>query len=288
MEKTGTLKRWKASVREKARCLIQHWPAVDHFLRDLRADWLDEMHALLRATGAYEDSVYFVQIGSNDGMSEDPLHRLIVRSPRWTGVLVEPLPGTFERLKRNYARCADRLRFINKAVGPSSGILPFYYIQEDDGGDAILDWASRIASFSREHVLKHKAVDPRIEDRISVMDIYCITLNQLFEEAALPRVDLLHIDAEGYDWIILKTLDLNRVRPQVVIFETINLSKQDVSAACAFFQEAGYRGFFHGLDVVWVDWKPTPHPQLQRAFVKAAAKAGRVLEPVDGKIEALR
>src|SRR5207245_6466419 len=42
-----------------------------------------------------------VQIGSNDGVANDPINESL-RARRWSGVLVEPIPYLFERLRANY------------------------------------------------------------------------------------------------------------------------------------------------------------------------------------------
>src|SRR5262245_17750372 len=48
--------------------------------------------------------IVFVQIGANDGISNDPLWPLIKRFPgRFRGLVVEPLKDKFELLKRAYA-----------------------------------------------------------------------------------------------------------------------------------------------------------------------------------------
>jgi hypothetical protein len=45
---------------------------------------------------------FFIQIGAYDGRKGDPIYEL-VRVNRCSGILVEPQPDIFERLKQNYA-----------------------------------------------------------------------------------------------------------------------------------------------------------------------------------------
>src|ERR1700760_2430287 len=54
---------------------------------------------------------YFIQIGGNDGKSNDPIHDLAV-GLQLSGVIVEPLPSAFAALQANYAG-SHRLRFEN-------------------------------------------------------------------------------------------------------------------------------------------------------------------------------
>src|SRR6266700_5808911 len=73
--------------------------------------------------------VFFVQIGANDGMHGDPLRSLILKHASWGGILVEPVPYAFERLKKNYAGRSN-LHFENVAVSDCAGFMPFYYVSE--------------------------------------------------------------------------------------------------------------------------------------------------------------
>ena len=58
------------------------------------------------------DSLNFIQVGANDGEYADPLHSFIVNYP-WHGILVEPQPDIFARLRKNYAAMKNRLIFEN-------------------------------------------------------------------------------------------------------------------------------------------------------------------------------
>lgn len=46
-------------------------------------------------------SIFFIQIGANDGISNDPLHKFITQFC-WKGILLEPLPEVFTRLTTTY------------------------------------------------------------------------------------------------------------------------------------------------------------------------------------------
>ena len=64
-----------------------------------------------------------VQIGANDGIVDDPLREFLLRG-LWRGVLVEPVPYLFERLRRNYSSRPD-LAFANVAIASQRGHMPF-------------------------------------------------------------------------------------------------------------------------------------------------------------------
>jgi hypothetical protein len=62
-----------------------------------------------------QDNISFLQIVSNDGISSDPLNKFINKY-NWKGILVEPIPFLFEKLKRNYVHKNKNLIFYNIAI----------------------------------------------------------------------------------------------------------------------------------------------------------------------------
>ena len=78
---------------------------------------------LLQAFGEAYPRAFFIEIGSNDGDQHDHLQPLI-RSLQWTGLMVEPVPYVFERLRHNYADL-DRVTLENAAIADRDGQVPF-------------------------------------------------------------------------------------------------------------------------------------------------------------------
>lgn len=159
----------------------------------------------------------FVQVGANDGRSNDPIFRQ-VRWADWRGVAVEAVPNIFERLAQNY-RKFPQVVAVCAAVGATSGdSLPFYYV-DPKVGDPF--YADRVGSFRREHVLMHPI--PDIERRIKTCMVVTITMDELIKNYA-PDVQLIHTDAEGYDEELIPTIDLARWPVHTILFETAHMS----------------------------------------------------------------
>jgi hypothetical protein len=74
---------------------------------------------------------------------------------------------------------------------------------------------------SRAHILKHKRWIPNIEDYIVEIQVPCFSVAELLEQQQVkPRdVLVLSIDAEGYDDVILGSVDFETTRPFLVVFE---------------------------------------------------------------------
>src|SRR5262245_47914808 len=61
---------------------------------------------------------------------DDPIH-FLVRKYGWCGVLLEPDPQLFERLKENYSG-VDGPILVNAALSPINGKTTFYRIRVDE------------------------------------------------------------------------------------------------------------------------------------------------------------
>jgi len=71
-------------------------------------------------------------------------------------------------------------------------------------------------------------------------------------EFEVPKVDLLHVDTEGYDYEILKLYPFEIYKPQIVIFEHSHLSSDDHVAARGFLKKLGYQTKSYGADTIGV------------------------------------
>ena len=121
---------------------------------------------LIRAFGRRYPTAFFVEIGANDGEQHDHLRPLILDAD-WRGLMVEPVPYVFERLRRQLRR-RPRVTLENAAIADRDGELPFLHLV--DAGprprDAARPGTTAIGSFSRETMLGHATRIPDIEQRM--------------------------------------------------------------------------------------------------------------------------
>jgi hypothetical protein len=59
------------------------------------------------------ESIRFINVGANDGISKDPVYQLIQEG--WKGILIEPIPYYFNNLKENL-KDYEGLIFENIAI----------------------------------------------------------------------------------------------------------------------------------------------------------------------------
>ena len=190
---------------------------------------------------------FFVQVGSNDGVTGDPLHELIEANPSWRGIFIEPNDEVFAKLVNNYP--ADgRFSFEQIAISDSSRDRWFYYVSHETiRATGLPQMYDEISSFSRDHVLKHlTAVRPFVNftkepgEYISRKKVRCEPLMSLLERHHVSRIDVFHVDAEGYDLEVIQQLDYGRYRPKLILFEHSHLGDAFASAK-SFLSDKDYR-----------------------------------------------
>lgn len=177
---------------------------------------------------------FFIQIGAFDGRTGDPLYQLVCRHG-WRGILVEPQPEAFCQLQTNYAGQAG-LQFFNVAIGPTDTNITLYSRRQGD-----VSTASTV-----RHLLVKPGHSPR---EILAYSVPCWTLETLLARARVSRpIDLLQIDAEGFDYEIIRSIDFARVRPAILRYEHVLLSRRDRDACLALLARHGYRFLLEDRD----------------------------------------
>jgi len=196
---------------------------------------LDIFELLVEHIRPNDPEFFFVQVGAHDGRTGDPIHRL-VDNYGWRGVLLEPQPEAFKTLQENY-RQHPQLELRNKALSTSNETRPLYTV----------DGATQLASFDR-NVLLGRGVSSR---RIRKLDVGTITFAALFSELGVRRVDLLVVDAEGYDYEVVKmAMGTDLPRPRVIRYEHLHLSSNDRSRCADLLADCGYALHRDGRDTI--------------------------------------
>jgi FkbM family methyltransferase len=212
---------------------------------------------------------YFVKVGANDGRKYDPLCELITSRSEWRGLFIEPVGFAFAKLLSNYAYGRARFVFARVAVAETTGVRPFFYVVEKAREDypQLPDWYDQLGSFDRNHILW--LLGSMIEPYIACENVPCDTLRNILAAHDVVRVDLFHIDTEGYDYRVLRQFDFDRFRPRVVLYEHAHLTKTERKNATNLLKGCGYRiccGRFDTLAVL----RKRNFPVLFQLFGKKA------------------
>lgn len=181
--------------------------------------------------------LFFVQIGSNDGVIHDPLYKYVNRY-RWRGILVEPVACYFDRLKYNY-RNQKQLIFENVAISDKDEMREFFRIRE--GLEFLPAWSKGLGSFFPGVLLKHRWAIPGLENYIVTETVRCTSLDRLLKLHRVQNVDLLMIDTEGYDFEILKQVKFDLIKPRLIVFEHKHLDHESKKQCEILLKKHRYR-----------------------------------------------
>jgi len=160
-----------------------------------------------------QKTLFFVQIGANDGRRADPIHDfLAINRRRVAGLVIEPVSSYFAQLKQTYAAFPN-ITPLQLAIHHSATELTMY--KADPSFPGLPDWAHGIASLDPEHH-RRSGLPP---EAIITESVTCRPLEQLLADRQITQLDLLQIDTEGYDLQLLDTIDLDRVNAGIIRFE---------------------------------------------------------------------
>jgi len=161
-----------------------------------------------------KEKLEFVQIGANDGSYVDPLNDFITKNcERISGVVIEPMTRAFKELEETYKNY-PMIEKLNAAIHTEKKKATLYQIDPKRLHE-LPEFYKGIASFDSTHFDKtHTSKEYIIEE-----EVICYTLDEVLERYSIEKLDLLQIDAEGYDAEIINGIDFDKVSPSILRFE---------------------------------------------------------------------
>ena len=157
-----------------------------------------------------------IQIGANRG--NDDLSSIIGKTQPTKLVLVEPVKLHNTALL-NYYSWVKNISIENLAIEEKTGKnIKFYYHIDDKPG-------YEVSSIIKEHIVpKHY----HSNDGIRSFMVKTININDLFKKYNLVDIDILFIDAEGYDYKIISNINFEKYNIKKLYFENLHLENQDI------------------------------------------------------------
>jgi FkbM family methyltransferase len=174
-----------------------------------------------------------VDIGAHDGIDGSNSRALLERG--WRGLLVEPAPSVFARLRTNSAGFHN-VSLVEAACSDSAGTA-FLYLGKDGA-------EPQMSSLSRHPEILGNVTDAPISVRTT-------TLADLISDHSIPQdFGALLVDTEGWDLTVLRGLDQMRARPRIIVTEEFGGTDEE---KYAFLFERNYRfvGVW-GFDSFWI------------------------------------
>lgn len=191
-----------------------------------------------------------LQIGANDGKSDDFLYKSFNKDLK--AILLEPMEDAYASLQKNY-KLFHKVKCLNLALDIKDHEKKFFSVNpkysefyKKKYNDKNVEWLNILSSFHREHLVKHGIKEKHIISK----NIQCISFKSLIEKYDYQDLDLLIIDAEGYDCTLvnnfIETVDM---RP-LIIFEWIHGKDDEVNKLLKKLIENNYEFFKIGRDLL--------------------------------------
>jgi FkbM family methyltransferase len=197
------------------------------------------------ATLLLDPGFFFIQVGAHDGVRFDDLYQKVT-AVHARGIVIEPLPRYFARLRMNYEDYPGVIP-LNVAVHPTEKRISLHHVKpEATASGMVPPWAggigSALATFHQRSGIP--------ADAMTTTTVECMTLREIIERHGVMRVDLLQIDAEGFDVEVLKMIPFDLVRPRLIKFEQIALDDSARRDAEEILKSQQYELWNEGENVV--------------------------------------
>ena len=159
----------------------------------------------------------YVIIGAMDGVSYDNIFDVLTEDD--TALFVEPIEIHFEKLKENVKKLSCQVILDSSIISNKSEDVVMAYVpinalsmHEDfyRGCSSVVKFGkplNRYLSKINENFLKYH------QDK-------AITFDELLVRHGLDQVDIVQVDCEGYDQVIVDSIDIERYKIKRLKFET--------------------------------------------------------------------
>jgi FkbM family methyltransferase len=188
-----------------------------------------------------KDSLYFLDIGSDDGVSLSNTY-FFEKELGWKGLLFEPNIDMFTECNKIRVN-----QVLNIALSNKIGTAKF---QKNTG------YTRTLSGLIETYDEKYSSPDGRIQREqreyggsFEVVDVPTTTLNEIFKQFGIKEVDYCSLDTEGSEMMILEGLDFDLNLIKVFTIEN-NFNEK---APRQFMESKGYRLVKQiEIDDVWV------------------------------------
>jgi FkbM family methyltransferase len=198
---------------------------------------VDNIEIVVKFYSLLNRKINLLQVGACDGVTSDSIFSYI-KSGAINAFLVEPSKLNFSKLADFYQGTSNAV-LINSAVADKNEVRTFYSIK-DEGRWKDSGWARQLASFYKEHLLKHDI----LPDEIKEEQVNCQTLDSIVKQHQITNLDVLLIDTEGYDGEIVKMALAQNILPNFIAFENAQLiqlyPQEELDKLYALIASKGY------------------------------------------------
>jgi FkbM family methyltransferase len=202
---------------------------------------IDVFDLLMYKLAATVPDFFFVQIGANDGITDDPIREYVTKY-HWRGLLVEPQAEVFQRLLNNYGD-EKQLSFENAVIADRDGVSKFFVAAEPAAPGKSLTVFSSLDKAILARCLPPAGAGKVTSDAAQMKEIEVpgLSVKSLLAKHDITKIDLLQIDTQGFDCQIVKQFLSSPIRPTVINFEHYHTGPDDLLNCYRLLADSGYR-----------------------------------------------
>jgi FkbM family methyltransferase len=212
-------------------------------LKDTVEAPIDVLDLLLPKVSAERPDFFFVQIGANNGLTDDPIRQFVTKY-HWHGVLVEPQPQVFQRLLKNYEQ-EKQLAFENTAIADKDGTARLFVADHRDETADLTVFASLKKDALIRGLDNPKAAGVQVQ--VQEVEVPALSVQTLLAKHRITKIDLLLTDVQGYDREVVEQFLACGVKPTIIHFEHCHTTRPVLDALYRKLVEHGYR--FNELEI---------------------------------------
>lgn len=153
------------------------------------------------------DKGFFLEIGGNDGINQSNTFYL-EKVRKWQGILIEGIPELFEKCKKN-RECS---KVYNCAVVGND------YLQKKIRMEFanLMSVAKGTTLDAKDHIKKGMECQ---NIKTYSIEVEARTLQSILKENNIKYIDFFSLDVEGFEYEVLKGLDLKEVNIKYILIE---------------------------------------------------------------------
>lgn len=164
---------------------------------------------------------FYVEVGSNNPITHSNTFKLYLNG--WNGILIDANPNLIDLSKRIRKKdiCINAL-ISNESRGTN------FYISKN----------SNFSSIHKNHVENNDGIQ-------DVIKMQTYSLDNILQDNlhSFSSLDLLMIDVEGHDLEVLKSIDLNKYKPTLIVIEDLEFDYLNPfnNEICKYLFNFGYK-----------------------------------------------
>lgn len=192
---------------------------------------------ILRRIFENKEVGFYIDVGAHHPKRFSNTHYFYKKG--WNGINIDAMPNSmkaFDRLRRRDIN-------IEAAISDERSMLIYYEFDE-----TALNGFSKPLSVLRGNSNNYSIVNSYPIETKTLNEILCDFSNNIPKE-----IDFITIDVEGFDFNVLKSLDLNKYKPNLILIEILSENLEDVvnNEISIYIKTFGYRLYAKSFNTVF-------------------------------------